>query len=446
MKRSVITCDMEGRVLTMNRGAEEIFGYKKDEIIGKKRVSIFSPGEIVIQNVANWLSTADKMGEFIGKTYFLRKDGSKINAKIRITPLFGNGKDKPQTGYCGETTVIDETVTVPINFLTKIIKGVAITRIPFTSASIFPMLAIASYYAGLGDGLFNILNLVLAVFGVLMLHLSSNVFNDYFDVSDGTDEANNEYFQPGGAAITGGSRAIELGIITLDKTKTVAIALLMSSLLIAFGLFYNIHNITGSLYNVYGALSIGLIGLFFGYFYTGRPLRLVARRGLGELSIFLAFGPMLTLGTGYAISVETISLFSTEFYMLLSLGIPFGFLTTNILFINQFPDAESDAITGKNHLVVTFGKKISRWGYLILLSSAFYSSVYMTNLLDTHEYFSSQFFIIGNSALYLYGLYIFTKLFRNYEKRELVNSNINTIILQTLFSIFYIISLNLFFV
>ena len=294
------------------------------------------------------------MGEFIGKTYFLRKDGSKINAKIRITPLFGNGKDKPQTGYCGETTVIDEKVTVPINFLTKIIKGVAITRIPFTSASIFPMLAIASYYAGLGDGLFNILNLVLAVFGVLMLHLSSNVFNDYFDVSDGTDEANNEYFQPGGAAITGGSRAIELGIITLDKTKTVATALLMSSLLIAFGLFYNIQNITGSLYNVYGALSVGLIGLFLGYFYTGRPLRLVARRGLGELSIFLAFGPMLTLGTGYAISVETISLFSTEFYMLLSLGIPFGFLTTNILFINQFPDAESDALTGKNHLVVTF--------------------------------------------------------------------------------------------
>jgi len=433
-------------VLTMNRGAEEIFGYKKDEIIGKKRVSIFSPGEIVIQNVANWLSTADKMGEFIGKTYFLRKDGSKINAKIRITPLFGNGKDKPQTGYCGETTVIDEKVTVPINFLTKIIKGVAITRIPFTSASIFPMLAIASYYAGLGDGLFNILNLILAVFGVLMLHLSSNVFNDYFDVSDGTDEANNEYFQPGGAAITGGSRAIELGIITLDKTKTVATALLMSSLLIAFGLFYNIQNITGSLYNVYGALSVGLIGLFLGYFYTGRPLRLVARRGLGELSIFLAFGPMLTLGTGYAISVETISLFSTEFYMLLSLGIPFGFLTTNILFINQFPDAESDAITGKNHLVVTFGKKISRWGYLILLSSAFYSSVYMTNLLDTHEYFNSQFFIIGNSALYLYGLYIFSKLYRNYEKRELVNSNINTIVLQTLFSIFYIISLNLFFV
>ena len=444
--KSVITCDMEGRVLTMNEDAVKIFGYKKEEIIGKKRVSIFSPGEIVIQNVGNWLATADKLGEFVGKTYFLKKDGTKINAKISIRPTFADGKSNAQTGYCGVTEVIDEDVTVPINLSTKIIKGVAITRVPFTSASIFPMLAIAAYYAGLGDSLFSVTSLLLAVFGVLLLHLSSNVFNDYFDVSDGTDEANNEYFQPGGAAITGGSRAIELGIITLNKTKTVATFLLIASLLVAGFLFYNIYQVTGATSNVEGALAVGLSGLFLGYFYTARPLRLVARRGLGELAIFLAFGPLLTLGTGYAISTETIGFLSSEFYMLLSLGVPFGFLTTNILYINQFPDAESDAKTGKNHLVVTLGKKAARWGYLVILSLAFYSSVYLNDLLNVHENFNSNVFLVGNAVLYLFGLSIFMKLLKNYQKRELVNANIQTIILQTLFCVFYIISLNLFFI
>lgn len=444
--KSVITCDMEGRVLTMNDDAVKIFGYKKEEIIGKKRVSIFSPGEIVIQNVGNWLATADKLGEYVGKTYFLKKDGTKINAKISIRPTFADGKSNAQTGYCGVTEVIDEDVTVPINLSTKIIKGVAITRVPFTSASIFPMLAIAAFYAGLGDGLFSVTSLLLAVFGVLLLHLSSNVFNDYFDVSDGTDEANNEYFQPGGAAITGGSRAIELGIITLNKTKTVATSLLLASLLVAGFLFYNIYQVTGATSNVEGALAVGLSGLFLGYFYTARPLRLVSRRGLGELAIFLAFGPLLTLGTGYAISAETIVFLSSEFYMLLSLGVPFGFLTTNILYINQFPDAESDAKTGKNHLVVTLGKKAARWGYLVILSLAFYSSVYLNDLLNVHENFNSNVFLVGNAVLYLFGLSIFMKLLKNYQKRELVNANIQTIILQTLFCVFYIISLNLFFI
>ncbi len=444
--KSVITCDMEGRVLTMNDDAVKIFGYKKEEIIGKKRVSIFSPGEVVIQNVGNWLSTADKLGEFVGKTYFVKKDGSKINAKISIRPTFADGKSNAQTGYCGVTEVIDENVDVPINFSTKIIKGVAITRVPFTSASTLPVLAIASYYAGIGDGLFNVTSLVLAVLGVLLLHLTSNVFNDYFDVSDGTDEGNNEYFQPGGAAITGGSRAIELGIITLKKTKTVAKRLLLASLTIATFLFYNIYSVTGSTENIKSALGVGLLGLFLGYFYTARPFRLVSRRGLGELAVFLAFGPLLTLGSGFAISSETISLFSSEFYILLSLGVPFGFLTTNILYINQFPDADSDVLTGKNHLVVTLGKKVARWGYFIFLSLGFYSSVYLTDLLNTHQYFDKNVFLIGNSVLYLFGLFIFINLYKNYESRELVKSNINTIILQTLFAVFYIISLNLFFV
>ena len=50
--KSVITCDLEGKILTMTKGAENLFGYSKEELINKKRVSLFSPGEIVLQNVS----------------------------------------------------------------------------------------------------------------------------------------------------------------------------------------------------------------------------------------------------------------------------------------------------------------------------------------------------------------------------------------------------------
>ena len=75
------------------------------------------------------------------KQTFIRKDGSKFSAKIKITPNFGDGKNNPQTGYCGITEVIDEDVNIKINWGTKIIKGVAITRVGFASASLFPVFA-----------------------------------------------------------------------------------------------------------------------------------------------------------------------------------------------------------------------------------------------------------------------------------------------------------------
>ena len=73
------------------------------------------------------------------------------------------------------------------------------------------------------------------------------------------------------------------------------------------------------------------------------------------MSIFFAFGPLLTLGTGFAILNGDMS--SEYITNCILLGLPIGLLTTNILLINQFPDMISDAKTNKNHLVVVFGKK-----------------------------------------------------------------------------------------
>ena len=423
--KSTITCDMEGVIETMNNDAEKIFGYKKEELIGKKRVSIFSPGEIVLQNVEGWLNTAVKEGEYIGETYFLKKNGDRFNAKIRITPTFANGKDRPQTGYCGVTQVIDKNVEVPINFSTKMIKMLAITRMPFTSASLLPVFIVGSYFAGMGDGLFNIPLFILTIFGILIAHLGMNVFNDYFDVSDGTDEANAEYFQQ----VSGGSRAIELGLITLQNTRKLGVILILLALGIAGVILSDINN-----FNRNGAMQMAVAGLLLGYFYTARPIRLVARRGLGEIAIFLAFGPLLTLGTGYAIFNGDFEN-SIHFMNCLLMGIPLGLLTTNILLINEFPDMKSDAETGKNHLVVTFGKKTSRWIYFIFLILAVGSSFYM------YQELNNKYLLIPTIFCLLFGLMIFKHILKHYEDRTLVDANWKTIGLQALYSIILCICL-----
>ena len=425
MKKSTITCDMEGRILTMNDGAVHIFGYSKEEIIGKKRVSLFSPGEIVLQNVAGWLDDAVKKGEYVGKTYFLNKNKEKINAKIRITPTFANGKDKAQTGYCGVTEVINDDVEVPINFSTKLIKGLAITRMPFTSASILPIFAVGAYFAGTGDNLFNITNFILCLLGVMIAHLSSNVLNDYFDVKDGTDEENSDYFQQ----VSGGSRAIELGLITLNGTKKLGFILTTIALIIGGIILFSTNPA-----NINSVIICALAGLFLGYFYTAPPLRLVARKGLGELTIFLTFGPLITLGTAFAIFDGDLA--STEHLInCLYIGIPMGLLTTNILLINEFPDMESDQKTHKNHLVVTFGKENSRWIYLfILILSILFTYILATKIENT-------LILISLGLLLIYGGYIFSVLYNKYNSRELVSANWGTIAMQAVYCIIICLTL-----
>ena len=128
------------------------------------------------------------------------------------------------------------------------------------------------------------------------------------------------------------------------------------------------------------------------------------------------------------------------------MGIPFGFLTTNILYINQYPDTISDATTGKNHLIVTLGKKNARWGYLLILFAAFGSSIYLTDILvENLLNFNKNIFYIGNALLFLYGLLAFKNLYINYNNRELIHSNLKTIYLQIFYGLFMVLTLNLFF-
>ena len=401
--KSVITSDLEGRIQTFNQGAEQLFGYRPDEVIGKKRVSLFSPGQTVLEHVPNWLKVASEEGEYRTKTVFLDRDRNPVAAEIRVTPTL---KDGQQIGYCGVTEVLEdidpEEVAPNISFMTRLFSWLVITRAPFLTAIIVPILVGASWVA-YNDlvqpfpwGLF-----FLALFAGIFMHVAANTFNDYFDWKSGTDPANNDYFLP----YSGGSRSIELGLISERALFRVAsIALLFASV---FGLVL-------AMFSGLGILLFGLVGALSAYFYTAPPLRLAARKGLGELLIGLNFGPLATAGTVYAL---TGNVTLVDFLV----GIPIGLLTTAILWINQFPDEESDRITGKINLVVLFGKKRARWGYLVLLAAAFGLLLYW---LAVGVLPLAALLIVLGIPLAVYAARI---AMREYDQRSLIRANAATI-------------------
>jgi 1,4-dihydroxy-2-naphthoate octaprenyltransferase len=161
-------------------------------------------------------------------------------------------------------------------------------------------------------------------------------------------------------------------------------------------------------------LLFGLVGALSSYFYTAPPLRLAARKGLGELLIGLNFGPLATAGTVYALT-GSVSL--TDFLI----GIPIGLLTTAILWINQFPDEESDRMAGKLNLVVLLGKKRARWGYLLLLAAAFGLLLYW---LAVGVLPLAALLVVLGIPLAVYAGRI---AIREYDQRSLIRANAATI-------------------
>lgn len=410
--RSIITCDLEGRIETFNTGAQTLFGYAPEEVIGRKRVSVFSPGQIVLGHVGNWLAAARNDGEFQTKTVFLRKSGTPFAAEIRITPTYQRrGGDKQHIGYCGVTTALPNAAIDEImprtSWLTRAMTWMVITRMPFLTATLTPVL-LASAWAGsrIVSEAFPWVLFACALAGALFLQVSANTFNDYFDWRSGTDPANNDYFAP----YSGGSRSIELGLITERTLLRVAIISLVVAALAAVPILL----VRGPALLLFGAAGAALA-----YFYTAPPLRLSARRGLGELSVMLAFGPLLTAGTVFAL---TDSMEAGAFFI----GLPTGFLAAAILWVNEFPDAEADAATGKLHLMATVGKKAGRWVYVALIAGGFISTLL---LVWTRMLPAAALAMFVGLPLAVHAIQI---VLRHYLDRELIRANKATIQLHFL--------------
>jgi 1,4-dihydroxy-2-naphthoate polyprenyltransferase len=225
-------------------------------------------------------------------------------------------------------------------------------RAPFLAGSLITVV-VGAAYAFSGNS-FSLLLFGITLLGVGALHLGANLLNDYYDAR-GSDPIN-EQLTP----FSGGSRVIQNGEVSVFAV------LLMATVFLGLGF-------AAGLWLVFlgrpWAILFGTLGLLSGWAYSASPLQLMAR-GLGELVIFFAFGPLITLGAYYVMS-------GTVSWPAFAVGFPQGFLVAAIIWINEFPDLHADKKVQKKNLVVRLGLKTARLGYCVIVLLAFLSVVFL---------------------------------------------------------------------
>lgn len=222
-------------------------------------------------------------------------------------------------------------------------------RLPFATLSIV-LVVLGASTAWYVSGIFEPFYFLLTFFGVLFIHLGTNVVNDYFDSLKGRTDWINKELTP----FSGGSQVIQKKLLTPKKVYKGAI--LLFALAIAIG-FY-LSTLRG-----WQILPLGLIGVFSGYFYV-HPKINIAARGIGELVVGLNFGPLLMLGV-YFVQVQSFAL------QPLLVGIVMGTLVGTVLWINEFPDYNADKKGGKRTMVVRIGREKAAEVYKWLLASVY---------------------------------------------------------------------------
>ncbi len=174
----------------------------------------------------------------------------------------------------------------------------------------------------------------------LFIQIGTNFANDYFDFIKGADTKERQ----------GPKRAISEKWISLEAMKW-GIAL---TFLMAFLIAIPLLKITGT-----WGIFLAIIAILSGIFYTAGP-KPIAYVGLGEVFVFLFFGPIATVGSYY---IQT-SFFSVEIFMI---SISLGLLSSAILIANNLRDEITDRKANKNTLIVRFGRRFGKWEYALCL-------------------------------------------------------------------------------
>lgn len=202
-------------------------------------------------------------------------------------------------------------------------------RAPFLILSV--VLVLIGVASAADGGIFRWDYTVLLMLGIVLAHISVNLFNELSDHKTGIDA------QTDRTPFSGGS-----GMMLSGKTKFATVRI------VAYGTLFAAAGIGTFFFIKQGwpILVLMVVGAVSIRFYTSH----LARWLMGEFAAGLSLGTLVVLGTHYAIA----GYWSIE---VLLISIPPGMLTTLLLFLNEFPDADADRQGGRRHMIIQLGKK-----------------------------------------------------------------------------------------
>lgn len=221
--------------------------------------------------------------------------------------------------------------------------------------------------AWLHTGAFQVGLWLLTVIGTVLLHLASNVTNDLGDYRRGTDVA----ARARSDAVATDSGALTGGLLSERQMKLLNFSLYGLAVAIALYLFW----LRG-----WPILALTGAGILLAVLYVMGPAYGYIGHGLGELGIFLAFGPLPLVGS-YLVQTGTAS------WPVFLASVPPGLYITLILFNHHFLHWQNDREQGKNNLVAVLGAKRAAPISLGLLLAA-YASIPLVALLGALPWLS----------------------------------------------------------
>ena len=216
-------------------------------------------------------------------------------------------------------------------------------RVRTLPAAIAPVV-VASSLAG---DEFNWSRALLALAVGIWLQIGVNFANDYSDGIKGTDDDR-----------VGPIRLVASGLASAKSVKRAAYV----SFLIA-----SIAGLWLTLLTSFILIPIGLLCIAAAWGYTGGK-NPYGYRGLGEVSVFIFFGIVATVGSFY-VQTERITLLS------FIVAIPMGALSCAILTVNNIRDLDKDKVAGKRTFAVRVGDSKARRIYVCLLILAHIAAV-----------------------------------------------------------------------